>query len=461
MSSNIKRIFSENGKLTNPTDLSPLVKSAIDSGNPILLWFHGGLVGKKDGEKIANFVGDFLLKKDFDPTFLIWDSGVGPSLRDGLAALLKRKLVHGVETIVTGFIRFKNSGEATAFAMSGESTESIDRRMLERAAELNPDLQVEAQSLRAEGQQLAADGDRDYFHAVVEGSVVDADFKLDALIRQKVQEDSAARGMNLDIGAWLFIKKFVVDVAFAVFRRYPHRHHGLGQTIVEEAARQIEIGKDVWDAIKADAKANFAAKGACAELIKVLEKNKAALANREIYLVGHSTGAIIIEHWLKASAEAKLGLKYHVRLLAAASRCDSMSGTLKEHSKQVKSIRSFGMDDKTEHAEPLLASVPFVGSNPLVQKIYVGSLLYMVSGCLEDGADIPLVGMERFMSGPSFLNKDELASVKGIASAFAAAGGQFVWGPTRENAPAGFRTASLAHGDFDNDEETLKSLIVA
>jgi len=77
--------------------------------------------------------------------------------------------------------------------------------------------------------------------------------------------------------------------------------------------------------------------------------------------------------------------EFDVIFLAPAVTYDQFDATLANHQSRIAHFRSFGMTDDWEIADRLL---------PVV---YPRSLLYFVSGLLEETIDEPLVGMERFL----------------------------------------------------------------
>jgi len=61
---------------------------------------------------------------------------------------------------------------------------------------------------------------------------------------------------------------------------------------------------------------------------------------------------------------------------------------LQDAGPRISGLRIFGMGDELERKDAILSSV------------YPASLLYFVSGVLEDDRDMPLLGMERFYGYP-------------------------------------------------------------
>src|ERR1051326_6028432 len=104
-----------------------------------------------------------------------------------------------------------------------------------------------------------------------------------------------------------------------------------------------------------------------------------------ITLVGHSTGAVYINNLINRAAQALPNTKFNVVLLAPASRMDDFALVLGKHNNSIANFRMFSMTDASEAKDHLLGI------------IYPRSLLYFISGVLEGEADVPIVGMNRFL----------------------------------------------------------------
>jgi len=137
--------------------------------------------------------------------------------------------------------------------------------------------------------------------------------------------------------------------------------------------------------------------------------------------------------------------KYNVILLAPASNCELTAETLTKHGSQIDGFRMFTMTDEFEK------------NDELVKVLYPHSLLYFVSGVVEGGFDVPLVGMSRFYDQGKFPDASfpAVATVRNFIGSDAS---RAVWS-VNTSGYDGCRSASEKHGDFDNDKETLDSII--
>ena len=99
--------------------------------------------------------------------------------------------------------------------------------------------------------------------------------------------------------------------------------------------------------------------------------------------------------------------------------------------------------------------------------IYPSSLLYLVSGILEsrqnsageweDEPDMPLVGMQRYLTNSDTYSEAGFPGVNAVRSWLTADPKRTVWSRTASN-PEGFNCQSIDHGAFDTDPATLSSL---
>ncbi|MCX6552513.1 MAG: alpha/beta fold hydrolase, partial [Acidobacteria bacterium] len=226
--------------------------------------------------------------------------------------------------------------------------------------------------------------------------------------------------------------------------------HGVYPPVVEEIFREFYLGSaltGLWNLMKRSTARAFGPDaqrfGGTAVLDELGQAWRAGHRPRVI-LVGHSTGAIAICHWL-AHAQAWLppDARFDVVLLAPACTCGLLARTIDDHGARIGGLRSFGMCDDLERTDQL------------VPGLYPRSLLYFVSGVLEDTADEPLVGMARHVSGrPPF--DAAMPEVSTVASFMASRPGGLVWSPAVDE--PGRASLATRHEDFDDDAVTLASL---
>lgn len=163
-----------------------------------------------------------------------------------------------------------------------------------------------------------------------------------------------------------------------------------------------------------------------------------------ITLIGHSTGAVYINEFIRQAAARLANASFDVVFLAPANRFEDFDDVLTKHGHLVANFRMFAMTDQLETEDQL------------VSIIYPRSLLYLISGVLEGEPDMPIMGMQRFIADKEVFNKGDFKAVDAVRSWLAAQETRAVWSiSTRGN---GLNAASRAHGDVDNDAPTIESV---
>jgi hypothetical protein len=191
-------------------------------------------------------------------------------------------------------------------------------------------------------------------------------------------------------------------------------------------------GKLVWDEMKQDASDAFDSDGAGKISLQLFIKHlrAASATGKQIHLVGHSTGAILIGHLLKAMGRMQVTIRSCSLLAPAASIAlyDShYLPVLRGKTKlKLERLQVFNLRDELEKDDN-------------VAKIYRKSLLYLVSNSFEGKRNRPLLGMEKFAK--------QVTRVKGMPA--------FHY----SNGVSGNATRSRTHGGFDNDTFTLNHVL--
>jgi hypothetical protein len=518
---------------TNAQKVDAIVAAlAADPRHHLVLHFHGGLVSKESGLAIAErFMGpDPVYSPSATeggyPVFYVWESGAWETIRNNLTELagepvfkqLLRKLVQyalerlggqeagamGVgRSVLPGSFGSQESAVRQAFdafwAQPGPDT--IPFRRFDVLAQPAQARSVDASLDANEGpvqDEILADlqGDLEFQRALatlpdLPAATRSAFAPAGAVQRRSAFSERAAREFSKESHARGLVElyqvaKFLVKVLRAVLqRRGRGRDHGLYATCVEETVRAFKIAGSglnewgqalEWNRMKQDTADAFGpdpqVHAGTALLSRLQDAMTAGMPLERITLVGHSTGAIYIAHWLARSRDfLPASLKQDVVFLAPAITYDLFAQTVREHGDRIGGFRMFAMQDANEREDQVWGSdEELPGGQDWRRYVYPSSLLYLVSGILEsqvdangqphDQADVPLVGMQRYFTMRDTYNREvdpALACVDAGRAWLAARPGALVWSVAQGQAE-GLNCTSIDHGAFDEDAPTLASL---
>lgn len=452
----------------------------------IVVHFHGGLVSRASAHESANVLLDVYGKAGAYPVFFVWNTDLLHAVGSNLDEIVKekafRRLVLRAGQLVLGKLGesllprgARSTGTLDAPSLKTlpreDDLEALQRELDAREAALGPDRAAldeltplqEAQVNRElatdhviseEAQKIAA-GLRD--PAMVEAELQtrgsstvrgSTQTLMSAKILKEIAKETPEPGAR-GLGTIITLARFGGEVVRKVVRRYRNgRDHGLYATVVEEVLRALYLdnaGVLVWNSMKNDTEDSFGGDPALHGGTAFLQRLAANWPEgRRVTLVGHSTGAIYIGHFLQqADRILPEGRKFDVVFLAAACSFGFLHDRLDVLRRRVANVRSFGLSDSDERA---------YWEFPVLMK---GSLLYFVSGVLEEKeADMPLVGMQRYYSGEGAYDRDDVREVAAWLGPDAR-----VWTGGTEDRGLGWRCRSKKHGDLDDrDEHTRESL---
>ncbi|MBL8399089.1 MAG: hypothetical protein JNL84_13260 [Candidatus Accumulibacter sp.] len=512
---------------TAPADVDKIVAAlAADPRQHLVLHFHGGLVSYADGmAKAQRLLVDTPVYSPSAteggyPVFYVWESGAWETIRNNLTELadepvfrqLLRKLMQyalerlggqevagfGVGRSVTpGSIGSREAEVRKAFEVfwAAPSPATIPYRGYDPLAQA---VQARSADAAVDEDEVLADlqADTEFQQALATLPDLPAGTRSafapgGAAVQRSAFSELAAREFSKSSNTRGLVElyqvaKFLVSVLRAVLRRRAAgRDHGLYATCVEEAVRAFKLagsglnewGKALqWNRMKQDTVDAFGPDPDVHAGTALLARLRQAIAEgmplKRITLVGHSTGAIYIAHWLARSADfLPASLKHDVIYLAPAITYQLFAKTLREHGDRIGHFRMFAMQDSVERDDQVWGSDQDLdGAKDWRRYIYPSSLLYLVSGILEseldangqprDQADVPLLGMQRYYSTPT-------TYAQSIDPAFACVDEARNWLAARTNALVwsvasgqtdGLNCAGVDHGAFDSDAMTLASL---
>jgi len=454
---------------TGPAQVDALF-AGLAQANPdkVVLHFHGGLVNEERGIDIAKKLTDKYVAAGAHPVTFVWETGLGETLWDNLGEIHSTKLFKRILKFVLKRAAKRlnmDVGRGAGKALTDDEAErlidgtlqiSIDAENAARGSmpikteeeaddlcnELRDEMMVEIEAIDGFKAELALAAD-------MEGAG-----ELVPDLRDKTAPPGA-RGARL-----AKVAMAVAKVAVAVIKRYIKKtDHGLHATTVEELLRAIyvaDIGGFVWGSMQRKARlmwrSNEGRSGderyAGAYFVEGLVRHLEHInPNLQIDLIGHSAGSIVLGRLLETVAERHPNLRFrNIMLMAPAISHKVFRDTYLSNLRLFSGFRMFTMSDANEREDALVDRV---------RRLYPSSLLYFISGLLEDSVDEPLLGMQRYLSnlapydGPAF---DEVRM-------FLAGDGRAVYSKTSAGAAEGRRSGAVDHGFFDDDELTVESLL--
>ena len=189
-----------------------------------------------------------------------------------------------------------------------------------------------------------------------------------------------------------------------------------------------------WDEMKRDAALALMPDGAGTDVIRHFIKHLRRAAKngskKKIHIVGHSTGAILLAHFLRVLQNTKIRIE-SCSLMAPAATIDLYHSHYRpilqgKYRLKLGKMAIYNLMDSVEQDDTV---------SPLYRK----SLLYLVSNSFEDERGRPLLGMQK---------SQHLVQKVGSKPEF-----HF------SNGVSGSVTRSKSHGGFDNDVRTVNHIL--
>ncbi len=189
--------------------------------------------------------------------------------------------------------------------------------------------------------------------------------------------------------------------------------------------------------------------------VEQLKPYAAAHPDLQVHLVAHSAGSVMLAGAVDRLTAEGIPVQ-SMQLMAGAISISEFQrdvlGLLQNPSNpngMLKRITAYDLADKQELDD--------VCPGPPLPAVYHKSLLYFVARALEPSRDEfeePMVGLSRSATGPMPSNSAQhLVDLIGGAA-------NLVQAPTPDTAPPDSRSKALGHGDFDNDEQTMTSVLL-
>lgn len=444
-----------------------------ENSRQMVIYFHGGMVSRESGEKTADDLTPMFRDIGAQPVFFIWETDALTTIRQNLLGLMSSELVKSILKYILGQVVNRWAG-ANLIGKGSMETMTIE----EIEAELAKDRPFEYLTRTSDNLGGAKGGTK----PITEETLAEAQSEMerelavymgqhadeleaallasadDELLSESIRAEAAeagAKGFDL-----LVLVGLAVKVSLRVLKRYKDGlDHGPYPTTVEELLREVGldgVGKFLWDSMKDKAGAiwypNLDPLPPDLKDIRVgayfLDRLAAYAKDHpdfKVDLVGHSAGSIVICHLLEAAAARYPDFHFgRIALLAPAARTDLFTKAIVGHPERFEQLRMYTMEDELEQKDALAGP------------IYPLSLVFFVSGALEEKAATPLCGLARYLTRP---DPDAAEIVQQAYQYMNTPGEQrLVLSITEASAIPGLRCNARHHGDFDNlkikDEET-------
>lgn len=493
---------------TQATDVESLLAAFGASNSPsgLVVHFHGGLVSYASGKGIAETLNPVYTEAGAYPVFFIWEAGpfeaifnnLGDIAKEGIFKELVRKAIEfalgrlggviGARGIAVASVDPGEVAQITDDWFAGKSdtvpyaghvllpgTSQARTAKLEDAAfemEIQANLEMDPRfrdAIEAVANGLLPPGKGESARGV--GTRVATTTLMDPKALSEMMEPPAAGKRGLI--SMLKVAAAVAKVVYRVVGRFLEgRDHGLYGTVEEEVLRSFYIDKLgkalLWNQMKKDTADAFMEKIEPGKepggtmFLKSLADHLAKIGpggpRTRVTLVGHSTGAVYICNLLAAAGRwLPAGFKFDIILLAPAVSFARFSACMAANEKWVGGVRLFGMKDEVELKDAMAQG----GLGPVARLVYPHSLLYFVSGLLEDEDEVkpdhPILGMQRFYERKDVFDATDFPEVEQARRFFASPPKRcMVWSEVHDG--NGLASTSKAHGDFDNDKVTLASV---
>ena len=438
-----------------------------DKVKKITIFFHGGLVSEKDGMATAIKMGKNIEEAGQMPICFVWETGLKETIATNITKISDTKLFNKLTKVLIKKLSEKLGFGSGSGRGAGESLTDaeIEMAFLKEKPFESYNQDTLTTSGRGAGTVTSMPINEDELLQSLEADftyVVQSDLEFtDTIANTKISADvtnfDGGRGI---ISTGLFVKHLAL-IAFRVIKRFfDKRDHDFYPTIIEEILRGLyiaELGAWVWNSMKVKSDEMWNDNTSLSGLNQMagryfLDKLIAYSNNNsdvEINLVGHSAGSIAICNMVKAVAKIDSTVVFNkIIFMAPACRVDLFNKEIVLNPSRFKQFRMFTMKDEFETQDKL---VPF---------LYPYSLLYLVSGVLEDegnDCDAYILGLERHINGKAPYNSaQELVSTTKFL--FEGNTNRVIYSKSDLAAVLGLRTTSISHGEFDDNSDVIESI---
>jgi len=416
--------------------------------NNITIYFHGGLVNEESGLKTAKDISKFLQETSNYPICFIWKTGLIEILSDKINKIAEKESFKKIKKFLvknlSQIIITKNTNVNSRSIFNVSRTDEINKELLKENPFKNYKIKFDIK-------------DKEIQNLFIKENFKDLQEIKDLLIKEKNTTIKFKINSRSIISPTLALEVLPIihilgKITKRIIKRFrDKRHHDFYPTIIEEILREFylaDLGSSIWQEMKEKSNNIWDSTGAyfLEKLMEYSKENKKLNVN----LVGHSAGSIAICNLLRVTENINDNFKYNkIIFMAPACRVDLFKKEIVDKQNRFKDFRMFTMKDKYEVKDIL------------VPNIYTHSLLYLVSGILENNGqdfDAHILGLERHISGEEpYISSDLLAVNKFI---YEDGKNRVVFSKTSDepNSKEGLKTDAIKHGGFHGENLTRDSI---
>lgn len=438
-----------------------------DKVKKISIYFHGGLVNERNGMETAIKMGKHISDAGQTPLCFVWETGLMETVSSNLTKITDTKLFNKLIKVLVKKLSEKLGFDLTEGRGAGKllTDEQIDNELFKPIPfESYNQEKLIVTGKGAEAITMLPKNEADLIRSLEADFTyliqADLDF-TNTIANTTLTVDTGQQGQAKGIISTAMFIKHVAIIAFRVIKRFINkRDHDFYPTTIEEILRELyvaELGAWVWNNMKVKSidmwKDNqkltglnrFAGRYLLDKLINYAKKNN----DVEVNLIGHSAGSIVICNLLNTTSNIYPQLVYNkIAFMAPACKIDLFNKEVVMNKNRFNHFRMFTMNDQFETHDRL---VPY---------FYTHSLLYLISGILEDEGkefDGYILGLERHIRGNfPYDSAQELINTNQFL--FESSTKRIVFSQTDATTPDGIKTKSVSHGGFDDDNDTIESI---
>lgn len=454
---------------TLPSDVDSIIE-LLNTNNQqeIALYFHGGLVKDSAGMQSAKIMNTKIKESGLHPISFVWETGIFDVLREKLDVIGRKTLFKIVERIIV-----RRLGDSVSLNKNREAVEEISYEEIEfelskkspfKNFEVNldytRDIHINAQTEEEIINSIQYDIKEDVLENPIFLEGLDPD-EVDDIIYNK--EFALEKSMSREapfLGGFFWS---VAKITYNIIMRYRRdTDHGFYATMIEEIFRRYYIagiGASIWQEIKDKAKDMWSpntgrvGNNLYAGTYLLTKLNELGTTEKPIIInaIGHSAGSIAICHLINEVGEKYPNIKVNnLVFLAPACRSELFNEQVVQKTERFNEIRIFTMSDNYEVDDKLIDGFGI---------IYPHSLLYFISGILEEKGEKPdahILGLERHINWSKYMKHDHLKSINTYLNE--PNKNRLVLSVTNTEL-SGLSSNAIDHAEFDDNFRTLKSIV--